>query len=271
MSQNKVYVITGGSGGMGIATAKRLVNQGILLLADISEERLDEVKKELESEGATVQTMVVDITSKAQVQALADKSRSLGRLGAIIHTAGLSPALAPADKIMEVNTIGTALILDSFQELAEQGSVALCVSSMAGHNAIADSEIDKVLDEPLADDFTQRINEIIQDDRLKSYGLSKRAVLRMVEQRVNDWGRKGARIVSVSPGLINTPMGKAESKDPSTDQMMRKMNPLNRYGEPSEIASVITFLISSDASYISGTDLLVDGGVTTVIKGKARS
>ncbi len=271
MTQTNVYAITGGSGGMGIATAKRLAGKGTLLLADMSADRLASVKTELESVGATVQTLVCDVTKKDDVQALADMAKNLGRLAAVIHTAGLSPALAPADKIMEVNVVGTALILDAFLEIAEKGSVALCVASMAGHLAPVNEEVDKIMDHPLDENFMNTILQIIKDDRGASYTLSKRAVLRMVEQRVRDWGKKGARIVSISPGLITTPMGAAESKDPETDRQMRELNPLGRYGEPDEIAALITLLCSSEASYITGTDVRIDGGETPVLQGKVKS
>lgn len=266
MTDAKVYAITGGAGGMGIATAKRFIDKGTLLLGDVAADRLDAVKKGLEAQGAAVETMVLDITDKDQVQAFADKAASLGSLGALIHTAGLSPALAPAEPIMAVNLVGTTLLLDAFYELAEEGSVVICVSSMAGHITPPNPALDALLANPLAPDFMEKIMGAIGDDRAAAYGLSKRAVIQMVEAQGAKWGKKRARIISISPGLIITPMGEAEKKNPQTDQMMRGMNPLERYGDADEIAAPIEFLCSEGAGYINGTDLRVDGGVTPVIK-----
>lgn len=260
-----VYVITGGAGGMGLAIAKRFASKGTLLLADVFADRLAEAKQKFEAEGGTVETMVCDISKKEQVEALAAKTKSLGKLGALIHTAGLSPALAPAEKIMLVNAVGTALILDAFYEIAEEGSVVLVVASMAGHTVPENPQLDQIFDNALDESFMPTIMEIIKDDRGAAYGLSKHAVIRWVEKQAQKWGNKGARIVSISPGLIKTPMGNKESENPQTDQMMRLMNPLHRYGEPDEIAQPVEFLCSPAASYINGADLLIDGGITAVL------
>lgn len=269
-SQEQVFVITGGTGGMGLAIADRFADKGTLLLADVFADRLAETKKNFEDKGCHVETMVCDVTQPDQVQALAAKARSMGKLGALIHTAGLSPALAPADKIMRVNALGTALILDAFFEIAEAGSVVVLVASMAGHTVPENPEMDKIMDHALDPSFMGTIMGIIKDDRGAAYGLSKRAVLRMVAKQAQKWGNKGARIVSISPGLIKTPMGNKEAENPQTDQMMRLMNPLGRYGEPEEIALPIEFLCSPAASYINGADLLIDGGITAVLENLPR-
>ncbi len=265
-----VYVITGGTGGMGLAIAKRFADKGVLLLADVFADRLAATKQRLEAEGGTVETMVCDISQKDQVQALADKAKSLGKLGAIIHTAGLSPALAPAEKILLVNAVGTALILDAFYEIAEEGSVALVVASMAGHSVPPNPDLNPILDNALAESFMPSMITIVKDDRGAAYGLSKYANIRLVANQATKWGKKGARIVSISPGLIETPMGKKESENPQVDQMMRVMNPLGRYGEPDEIAAPVEFLCSPAASYINGADLLIDGGITAVLQNTPR-
>ncbi len=265
-AQAKVYVITGGAGGMGLAIAKRFGDKGTLLLVDVFADRLAEAKKEFESQGCIVETMVCDISQKDQVQKLADKAKGLGQLGALIHTAGLSPALAPADKIMLVNAVGSALILDAFYETAQAGSVALVVASMAGHTVPDNPEMDKIMDNALDDHFMETIMGIIKEDRGAAYGLSKRANRRLVYSQASKWGKKGARIVSISPGLIKTPMGNKEAENKQTDQMMRVMNPLGRYGEPDEIAAPVEFLCSPAASYINDADLLIDGGITAVLK-----
>ena len=261
-----VYVITGGTGGMGLAIAKRFVGKGIVLLADVFADRLANTKKQYEAQDLFLETMVCDISNKDQVQSLAEKAKSLGRLGAIIHTAGLSPSLTSAERILQVNAIGTAMILDAFYEIAETGSVALVIASNSGYLVPSAPDVDKILDNPLDEHFMETMIGIVKGNPGIAYGLSKHANQRMVAKQAQKWGQKGARIVSVSPGLIKTPMGNKEAENPHTDQIMRQMNPLGRYGEPDEIALPVEFLISPAASYINGTDLLIDGGVTAVLK-----
>lgn len=266
-TNGRVNVITGGVGGMGLAIARRFVDKGTLLLDDLYADRLAEAKQELEARGGTVETIVCDVSQKDQVQMLVDKARSLGELGALIHTAGHSPATAPADVIVRVDVIGTALVLEAFYEIATAGSVAIVIASMGGHLMPDNPEMDEIMDNALAEDFLDKILGIIGDDGDTAYLLSKRANIRLVAAQASKWGSKGARIISISPGLIKTPMGMKEAANPRTDHMMRAMNPLRRFGEPDEIALPVEFLCSPAASYINGADLLIDGGITAVLKG----
>jgi len=267
----EVYVITGGSGGMGKATARLLGRKGALLLADVSEERLAQTVRELAAEGITdVATRTVDITNAEQVQALADAAAELGELGAIVHTAGLSPTMADSRRIMEVNMVGTALILQAFLPLARPGSVAVCIASMAGHFTPRNEAYNSVLLDPLAPDFIDRMEAFSQGNPGASYGLSKLGVILYVEDQAWAWGQKGARIVSVSPGTIDTPMGRQEASQQKEMQVMLDNTPLRREGQASEIATAVAFLCSSDSSYITGADLRVDGGTTANMQRLAR-
>lgn len=260
---NKVYVITGGSGGMGKAIARRLGTQGTLLLADVQEERVQQAAAELAEEGITdVATQVVDITKEEQVLALASSATDLGQLGAIVHTAGLSPTMADAARILEVNSVGTGYVLKAFLPLANPGSVAVCVASMAGHFTPRNAAYDHVLKHPLEPDFLSKMETFIGQSPQSAYGLSKLGVILMVEDQAWDWGQKGGRIVSVSPGTIDTPMGRQEAAQQTQMKVLLEHTPLGREGEASEIASAVAFLCSSESSYITGTDLRVDGGTT---------
>lgn len=267
----KVYVITGGSGGMGKAIARRLGKQGSLLLADVNEKRLTQAVYELAAEGITaVTTKTVDITNEQQVNDLAAAAAELGELGAIVHTAGLSPTMADSRRIMEVNVVGTALILHAFLPYARQGSVAVCIASMAGHFTPRNDAYNHVLLDPLAPDFLDRMESFTQGSSQASYGLSKLGVILNVEDQAWIWGQKGARIVSVSPGTIDTPMGRQEAAQQEMMQVLLANTPLGREGEASEIASAVAFLCNSDSSYITGTDLRVDGGTTANMQRLAR-
>ncbi|WP_277586625.1 SDR family oxidoreductase [Psychrobacillus antarcticus] len=256
-----VYVITGGSGGMGKATAELVGKKGTVLLADVSEERLVQTKEELAAKGITdVHYQTVDITSKENVAALAEKASQLGTLKGLVHTAGLSPTMADSKRITEVNLVGTGIILDAFLPFATLGTSVVCISSMSGHMAPRQGPYTEILKQPLADNVIEVMEQFSQGDSGASYSLSKLGVLLIVEDQAWAWGEKGARITSISPGTINTPMGRQEASQQEQMKMMLEITPLRREGEASEIASAVEFLLSDAASYITGTDLRVDGG-----------
>lgn len=260
MTKN-VYVITGGSGGMGKATAELVGNKGTLLLADVSEERLILTKEELAAKGITdVHYQTVDITSKENVALLAKKASQLGTLKGLVHTAGLSPTMADSKRITEVNLVGTGIILDAFLPLATLGTSVVCISSMSGHMAPRQGPYTEILKNPLAENVIEKMEQFSQGDSGASYSLSKLGVLLIVEDQAWAWGEKGARITSISPGTINTPMGRQEASQQEQIKMMLEITPLRREGEASEIATAVEFLLSDAASYITGIDLRVDGG-----------
>ncbi|SEN00162.1 NAD(P)-dependent dehydrogenase, short-chain alcohol dehydrogenase family [Mesobacillus persicus] len=258
---NHVYVITGGSGGMGKATAELVGKKGTILLADVSEERLVQAKEELETKGITdVHYQIVDITDAENVRSLAEKAASLGTLKAIIHTAGLSPTMSSSKRITEVNLVGTGIVLDEFIKLAVPGTVAVCISSMSGHMAPKEGPYTPILKNPLAANVVETMEQMSQGNPGAAYSLSKLGVLLIVEDQAWAWGQKGSRIVSVSPGTINTPMGRQEAAQQEQMKVLLDHTPLQREGEAMEIATVVDFLISDNASYITGTDIRVDGG-----------
>lgn len=258
---NEVYVITGGSGGMGKAAAELVGKKGTVLLADISEERLVQTKEELAGKGVTdVHYQTVDITSKEDVARLAEKAAELGTLKGLVHTAGLSPTMADSKRIMEVNLVGTGLILDAFLPLAAEGTAAVMVSSMSAYMVPRQGPFMEVLVRPLAENAVDTMEQFTQGNPGAAYSLSKLGVILIVEDQAWAWGEKGARLNSLSPGTINTPMGRQEASQQAQMKVMLDHTPLRREGEPSEIASALDFLLSDAASYISGIDLRVDGG-----------
>ncbi|QJC51209.1 SDR family oxidoreductase [Paenibacillus albicereus] len=258
---NEVYVITGGSGGMGKATAELVGRKGTVLLADVSEQRLMLAKEELAAKGISdVHWQTVDITSKSDVTALAQKAAELGTLRGLVHTAGLSPTMADSRRITEVNLVGTGLVLEAFLPLAGPGAVAVLISSMSGHMAPRQGPYTEILKNPLADHAVETMEQFAQGDPGTAYSLSKLGVLLIVEDQAWAWGEKGARIASISPGTIDTPMGRQEAEQQAQMKVMLDHTPLRREGKPSEIAAAVEFLLSDAASYITGTDLRVDGG-----------
>lgn len=265
-----VYVITGGSGGMGKATAEIVGKKGTVLLADISEERLIQTKEELNAIGITeVYYQTVDITSKENVAALAKRASELGMLKGLVHTAGLSPTMADSKRITEVNLVGTGIVLEAFLPLATEGTAVVCISSMSGYMAARQGPYVEVLKQPLADNVVEIMEQFAQGNSGAAYTLSKLGVQLIVEDQAWVWGEKGARITSLSPGTINTAMGRQEAEKQKEMKLMLDITPLRREGEASEIATAIAFLLSDDASYITGFDLRVDGGtIANIAKAK---
>lgn len=248
---------------MGKEIAALIGKEDTVLLADMNEELLAKAKDELVSKGVTnVHFQTVDITDAAEVKELVRTTSTLGTLKSLVHTAGLSPTMSDSKRITEVNLVGTGLLLDGFIELAQLGTVVVCISSMSGHFVPKDGPHADVLIHPLDPNVVESLEAMAQGDSGAAYSLSKLGVQLIAEDQAWIWGQKGARIVSLSPGTINTPMGRQEASEQAQMQVMLDHTPLQREGEPSEIATVVEFLISDAASYITGTDIRVDGGTT---------
>lgn len=197
------------------------------------------------------------------MRTLAARVRELGPFRALAHAAGISPTMGDARRILHVDLVGTQLLLDAFEELVSPGSAAVCFSSSAAYQLgpYITAEQEALLIDPLVPDFVNQAASAVDDDRGFAYGLAKVGVIRAAGRAAVAWGRRGGRVNSVSPGLIDTPMGRQELKQQPVMQGMRAATPLGRLGEPSEVAAAVAFLLSDAASYVSGIDVLVDGGM----------
>jgi NAD(P)-dependent dehydrogenase (short-subunit alcohol dehydrogenase family) len=226
-------VVIGGASGIGAAVAEVL--PGRTLVAD--------------RVGAEV---LCDLTDPESLVALAGR---VDRLDALVVTAGVSPAMADARTIFDIDLAGMARVLEAFDGLVTSGTVGVCVASMAGHLGVWPDETLAVLDDPLASPDAG-----LADNPGLAYALAKLGVIRLVRRKAGEWGRRGARILSLSPGVIDTPMGRRELSDSEGTASLADGSALGRLGRPEEIAAVIAFLCSDQASYMTGTDVLVDGG-----------
>lgn len=261
-----------GTGGMGRAIARRLGSGRRLLLADFDEPALEEVAEVLRDEGHDVTAQPVDVSSRDSVASLAGVAAGLGPVRRVAHTAGLSPVQATARAILSVDLVGTALVLEELGAVVAPGGAGVVVSSMAGHlmAGMLDADQERLLahtapEELLSLPFVDP--DAVTDPGL-AYGLAKRANQVRVEAASAAWGRRGARVNSISPGVISTPMGRQELAS-ENGQVMRQMiegSATGRVGTPDDIAAAVAFLLGPDASFVTGTDLLVDGGVVSALR-----
>jgi NAD(P)-dependent dehydrogenase (short-subunit alcohol dehydrogenase family) len=263
-----VVVITGAGGGMGLATVRTLSTSGLLVLADISDERLGRANAVAAEVGARAVAVRCDVTNSSDVARLAEVVCAEGSFGGLVHTAGVSPQMADGRHVLEVDLVGTARVLDALGPAVGPGSAAVCVGSIAGYAPVA-PEVESLLDDPLDPGFLDAVGSVVGEgfDGATGYVLAKRGVMRLCERVAGSWGRRGGRVVSVSPGLMDTEMGRLELEHTPTMEVMVEATPVKRPGvsslpgRPEDIAELAAFLCSERASFISGCDIRVDGGL----------
>lgn len=262
----KVIVVIG-AGSIGQAIARRVSAGKQVLLADLRQENADAAAKTLNDAGFNVTTTSVDVSSRVSVEGLVQKATSLGQVYGVIHAAGVSPSQASPQTILNVDLYGTALVLELFGNVVVSGGSCVVIASQSGHRlpplsveqnkALATTPVDDLLKLP----FLQP-DKII--DSLHAYQLSKRGnSLRVMAEAVR-WGKRGARVNTISPGIIITPLANDELKGPrgAGYRRMIELSAAGRAGTPDEVGVVGALLMGADGTFITGSDFLMDGGVT---------
>jgi len=264
-----------GTGGMGDAIARRSGAGQQVLLADFNEETLSGVADGLRADGYSVHVQKVDVSSRQSLADLAATAAELGPVKYVAHTAGLSPVQAPADAILRVDLAGVAYSLEEFAKVIAPGGAGVVISSMAGTMAVGQlpAEMESALALTPADELLTL--PFLQEQAVPSpgaaYGIAKRANQVRVQAASVEWGARGARVNSISPGVISTPMGQQELAGESGASMRQMIegSGTKRIGTPTDIAAAAAFLFGADATFITGTDLLVDGGVVAAVRSGA--
>lgn len=269
MKAMKKVIVVIGAGSIGQAIARRVGAGKHIVLADLLQENVNIAAKTLGDAGFDVSTAIVDVSSRASVQALIEKIKSIGEITGVIHAAGVSPSQASPEMILKVDLYGTAMLLEEFGNVIASGGTCIVIASQSGHrlppltveqnNALATTPVEDLLKLP-----------ILKPDQLKdslyAYQISKRAnSLRVMAEAVR-WGKRGARVNTISPGIIITPLAKDELKGPrgAGYRRMIEMCPAKRAGTPDEVGNVAALLMGPDGEFITGSDFLMDGGVTAV-------
>jgi NAD(P)-dependent dehydrogenase (short-subunit alcohol dehydrogenase family) len=260
-------IVVVGPGQIGQAIARRVGIGKHVLLADQRQQNAAAAAEVLENAGYETSVTTVDVSSRQDVQALVEAATSLGEVAGLIHAAGVSPSQASPATILKVDLYGTALVLEAFGKVIARGGAGVVIASQSGHRLSALSvEQNKALamtpvEELLGLPFLQP-DQVT--DSLHAYQLSKRGnSLRVMAEAVR-WGKRGARVNTISPGIIMTPLAKDELSGPRGEGYRRMIegSAAGRAGTPDEVGAVGALLMGPDGGFITGSDFLMDGGVT---------
>jgi NAD(P)-dependent dehydrogenase (short-subunit alcohol dehydrogenase family) len=260
-------VVVIGAGSIGQAVARRVSAGKHVVLADLHDENADAAGKVMFDAGFDVSTATVNVSSRESVHALVETATGFGDVTGLIHAAGVSPSQASPATILAVDLYGTALVLEEFGNVIARGAAGVVIASQSGHrlgtltadqnSALANTPADELLKLPMlqSDQVT---------DPLHAYQLAKRGnSLRVMAEAVR-WGKRGARINTISPGIIFTPLARDELTGPRGEgyRRMIELCPAGRGGTPDEVGTVGALLMGTDGTFITGSDFLIDGGVT---------
>ena len=262
-----VCVITGGGSGMGLAAAKCMPKEKIIVVTGRTMSKLEKAVKELEELGYEAYAKTCDTSNRQQVRELAEYAASLGEIKNVINSAGLSPAMAKPEQLIRVNALGTVYVNEEFSKLMNPGGVIVDVSSNSAYilpSIVVNKKVFALADKD-EELFVKKILGL--PNMLKgyqasglAYGLSKKFVIWYAAKSAQDLGAKGIRVCSLSPGLIATDMGNLEAEEGGD---LIKTTAEKRMGRPEELGFAIATVADERNGYLAGVDVLVDGGSVT--------
>ena len=263
----KDVMILTGAGQIGMAIARRMGYGKKIVIGDKKPENAQTIAKIMNDAGFDVEAMEMDLSSRESVKNLIAKAQEYGDISMLVNAAGVSPSQAPIEAILKVDLYGTAVLLEEVGRVIKEGGVGVTISSQSGHRmpALTPEE-----DEQLACTPTEELLnlDILQleniKDTLHAYQMAKRCNEKRVMAESVKWGEKGARINSISPGIIVTPLAIDEFNGPRGDfyKNMFAKCPAGRPGTADEVANVAELLMSDKGAFITGADFLIDGGAT---------
>lgn len=263
----KDVMILTGAGQIGMAIARRMGYGMKIVIGDKKPENAQTIAKIMNDAGFDVEAMEMDLSSRESIKNLITKAQEYGEIAMLVNAAGVSPSQAPIEAILKVDLYGTAVLLEEVGKVIKEGGVGVTISSQSGHRmpALTPEE-----DEQLACTPTEELLDldILQPENIKdtlhAYQMAKRCNEKRVMAESVKWGEKGARINSISPGIIVTPLAIDEFNGPRGDfyKNMFAKCPAGRPGTADEVANVAELLMSDKGAFITGSDFLIDGGAT---------
>ena len=261
----KDVVILLGSGSIGQAIARRVGAGKHVVLADLKIENANSAAKIFEDAGFETSTVAADLSSRESILNLIEHAQKFGAIKNLINAAGVSPSQAPVAAILKVDLYGTAVLLEEVGKVIADGGSGVIISSQSGHRlgALTEEQNMQLATSPTEELLNLPFIKAI-DDTLKAYQYSKRCNVLRVMFEATRWGKRGATINSISPGIIITPLANDELHGPRKDGYLKMIeaSPAKRAGTPDEVGDLAEFLMSSRGRFISGADFLIDGGTT---------
>lgn len=260
-------VLLTGAGQIGMAIARRIGHGKKIVIGDKNIENAEVVSKIMTEAGYDVEIFECDISSRESILNLIDEAQKFGEIAYFINAAGVSPSQAPIEAILKVDLYGTAVLLEEVGKIIKEGGCGVTISSQSGHRM---EQLGAEIDEQLAITPTEELLdlEVLQPenitDTLHAYQLAKRCNEKRVMYESCRWAERGARVNSISPGIIVTPLALDEFNGPRGDfyKNMFASAPAGRPGIADEVANVAELLMSDKGAFITGTDYLIDGGAT---------
>lgn len=263
----KNVLLLTGAGQIGMAIARRMGYGMTIVVGDKSGENAEATAGVMNGAGFTAVPVVMDLSSRASILAVIETARQYGEISMLVNAAGVSPSQASIETILKVDLYGVAVLLEEVGKVIGRGGAGVTISSQSGHRMPA---LGVELDEQLATAPAEELLalEALQPenirDTLHAYQMAKRCNVKRVMAEAVKWGRRGARINSISPGIIVTPLALDEFNGPRGDfyRNMFMKCPAGRPGTADEIANVAELLMSDRGAFITGADVLIDGGAT---------